>query len=121
MYVDRDDGIAAGDLCRHQAGQPHGANPENDETVARARPHYVEHGAGTGLPAAGECTDMLEGGVVADLHGEALIGDGEIAERGRLEKGAVDRLAVLRMQCRTVGAGAVHLQIEGMQTITEPL
>ena len=52
--VDCDDGIAAGDFCRHQARQSDRAYPEHRKSIARPGLHRVEHGAGAGLAAAGK-------------------------------------------------------------------
>ena len=81
-------------LAAISAGQTDSADPEHDKTIARRGLHHVEDRAGAGLAAAGQCRRMFERCVVTHFHGEALVGDGEGAERGLLEKGAIDRLAV---------------------------
>ena len=65
-------------------------------------------------PPQASAQTLLERHVVAHLHREALVGDGEVAERRLLEEGAVDRLAVLRMQGRAVGARAAVLEVVGV-------
>ena len=42
-------------------GKPDGADAEHHETVAGLRLHHVEHGAGAGLPAAGERATVASG------------------------------------------------------------
>jgi hypothetical protein len=74
--VDRDDGIAARDLGRHQAREADRADAEDGKGIARLRLHAVEDGARPGLPAAGERADQVERRIVAHLHHETLVGDG---------------------------------------------
>src|SRR4029453_4519869 len=98
VHIDRNNGVAAGNSGRHQSRQSDSANAENDEAFTASRFHYVEDGAGSGLSAAGEGTDLFNRRIATHFHCKALVRDREIAERRLLKKSAVNRRAVFGMQ-----------------------
>src|SRR6266516_904786 len=115
--IDRDDGLAAGDFGRHQAGEAHRADPEDGKRIARLRFHAVEYGAGPSLTAAREWADQVQRRILSHSQHETLVGDRVARERGLLKIGAVNGRAVLPEERRAIRPCAGELPRERLLAV----
>src|SRR5215469_17160363 len=96
VHINRDDRIAAGDLCRHQSRQSDGADAEDREAVAGLRLHGVENRSSAGLAAAGKWSQDFQRSVLANLDRVTLLSERISTERRLLKEGAINRPAAFR-------------------------
>ena len=109
MNVNRDDRITAGEFGGHEGGEAHAADAEHGEAVTRFGLHRVEHCASASLDTAREWAQPIEGRIAPDLHDKTRIGDGVRGEGGLLEERAVNRLATVSQERRTIRPRATPL------------
>jgi hypothetical protein len=108
--IDGDDRATAGNCCRHDRAQPHGADAEYGNAAARAGMQRVQYGAGACLDTAPERRKQFQGLVRSYLYRVPFVSNGMRGE-GRLAKETAVRAGVAETQCgRAIRASPTEVQ-----------